>query len=857
MSSLTFAYVPSSHLDLFWLGSYKTCLERGAHVIKTYLDRCLATPDETFLLETTVFADYFLRKYPEYRVPLLDLIQAGRVEVGTVYVDRWEHLVPGESHIRNIQFGARWSRENLGLQNRLATHPDLPGLIPQTSQIYAQAGVEYYVTSRKVFEDGAVWRHRSPDGTSLVYLNWPKHYMYFPLAAADLSRESDGWGASAIDADASHKGFPLGIIPVNGSAADLTDPETFKERYGDYLWNLVAANRATYPQYEFAYTVPSTVLEPYRELETLPVLEGEVPSVWGVACDEEVAFFRLNRLAEQRLLAVETLVVILDSLGVSWRPESVATWQGTFYESAFYETKDPIATGHELTELWRMQLFSEDHNGGGYEGVLSTFQKRVMQQRILQYTGEILETGLQGIGARLSASITGALLFNSQGTAWSGPITLSVPTSLWDAGLRPLGADGEPLPAQLDTMATARDGHVAVAVELEAVPSVGYAVVPFGEVAPFDSIDSQDVVVRPDDKMLFLTDAFELKIDPATGEIMRLHDRRRNVDWAARAFGGLRALREIGSDVTLRLDTEAESVDSTFTSIEILESGPVFTRIRIRRSLLDASVRQDITLWSRDERIDFETSINWWGAHNWQIRLVLPSVPDRAAISYGTPFYGSNWEAVAKGAAPRNPDEILVEDYPRYREVQQWLHLNDGDAGLGIVTQHPGFVHADNGLEAVLMRTSPSCGDARYFWENAGEQIYRFSFVATGSRWQEAGMIQIADRVLRPPVTQWIQSNGDGDLASSGSFLQVESETALLSSLAPNADGNGFFARVFEAGGVTSPVTIAGTLVESPGINADQVDLLDRRQQAPVEEDGAWRFAVAPWRIQTIRFDSM
>ncbi|MGI8405041.1 MAG: hypothetical protein ACR2OE_09815, partial [Thermomicrobiales bacterium] len=206
MSLLTFAYVPSSHLDLFWLGSYRTCLARGAHVIKAYLDRCLATSDETFLLETTVFADYFLRKHPEYRQPLLDLIAAGRVEVGTVYIDRWEHLVPGESHIRNIQFGARWSIEHLGFQNRLATHPDLPGLIPQTSQIYAQAGVDYYVTSRKLFEDGAVWRHRSPDGTSLIYLNWPKHYMYFPLTATDLARESAGWGPVALDADASHKG---------------------------------------------------------------------------------------------------------------------------------------------------------------------------------------------------------------------------------------------------------------------------------------------------------------------------------------------------------------------------------------------------------------------------------------------------------------------------------------------------------------------------------------------------------------------------------------------------------------------------------------------------------------------------
>jgi len=59
MERSVIAYIPSSHLDLFWLGTYKTCLERGAEVIRQYLDRCAQTTAETFLLETVVFAEYF------------------------------------------------------------------------------------------------------------------------------------------------------------------------------------------------------------------------------------------------------------------------------------------------------------------------------------------------------------------------------------------------------------------------------------------------------------------------------------------------------------------------------------------------------------------------------------------------------------------------------------------------------------------------------------------------------------------------------------------------------------------------------------------------------------------------------
>src|SRR5690606_13728544 len=111
--------------------------------------------------------------------------------------------------------------------------------------------------------------------------------------------------------------------------------------------------------------------------------------------------------------------------------------------------------------------------------------------------------------------------------------------------------------------------------------------------------------------------------------------------------------------------------------------------------------------------------------------LALPTAATTADIAYGTPFHGGAWTDVVQDAAPRNPDEILIEDYHAYREIQQWLHVGRPGAGLLMITSHPG-VHYDNGiLSAVLMRTSPSCGDKRLYWENAGEQVYRFTIFPT------------------------------------------------------------------------------------------------------------------------------
>ena len=150
MSRPTFAYLPSSHLDLFWLGNYKTCLERGAEIIRQYVERCMAASDETFLVDTVVFAEYFLQRHPELRSAFLQLVREGRFEIGSAYVDRWETLILGESLIRNVQLGKQWCRQVLNIENPVATHPDLPSMTPQIAQIYAQAGLRYYVTSRKV-----------------------------------------------------------------------------------------------------------------------------------------------------------------------------------------------------------------------------------------------------------------------------------------------------------------------------------------------------------------------------------------------------------------------------------------------------------------------------------------------------------------------------------------------------------------------------------------------------------------------------------------------------------------------------------------------------------------------------------
>jgi alpha-mannosidase len=391
---------------------------------------------------------------------------------------------------------------------------------------------------------------------------------------------------------------------------------------------------------------------------------------------------------------------------------------------------------------------------------------------------------------------------------------------------------------------------VAVDVLVDRLPPVGYRAIGLAAVAGEPDAPAGVTVTDDEQSVTLSTGALAVGIDRATGNLAVIADRRSGAAWGGERVGRLSAVREAGSDVTLRIAADAEASGQQVLGVEVAANGPLFASVRIRKTILNAPVTQTVTLWASEPRLDLETSIKWWGARDWQVRLGLPSVPDPAGIAYGTPFYGSGWTEVVPDAAPRNPDEILPEDYHRYREVQRWLHLRGAEGGLTLVTHHPGFFYGDHGLEAVLMRTSPSCGDKRLYWENAGERVYRVSFLPGPADWRAADVQHRADALLRPPAATVTHAAGGGSLPDELSLLRIAGDGAALASLAPASDGAGSVARLFETRGERTEVTLSGPLAAG---DARLVNLLEEEARPCAGEPGAWTFELAPWRIQTVR----
>ena len=313
-----------------------------------------------------------------------------------------------------------------------------------------------------------------------------------------------------------------------------------------------------------------------------------------------------------------------------------------------------------------------------------------------------------------------------------------------------------------------------------------------------------------------------------------------------------------GNDVTLRIQPDSPRAEAELVNVEVLDSGPLFTRVLLRKQLLKSTVEQTLTLWNRQPRLDLETCIYWHGEHHQQIRLNLPSA-EAGRIVHGSPFYGVGWDETVEGTSPYNPDEVTPPDQAAYREVHDWIHLWGETGGLSIITNHPGFHLQDDAVAAVLIRTSPSCGDGRLFFENAGKQVFSFHLIPGETDWRAAHTPVIAQAMHRLPVAKrYVSSSAtaDNNLPNTYSLLSMTKESGgalqdlALSSLYPAHNSSDVLLRVWDTTGRGEDITLSGPLAQA---GAALADLMDNAADPLSGQPGRWRLDVPPYGIRSVR----
>ncbi|MCL2776009.1 MAG: hypothetical protein FWD71_22090, partial [Oscillospiraceae bacterium] len=226
-------FILGSHMDLFWMGTTRDCLDRGCDIINRAIELCDKYQEYCFYIETVIFAEYFLKYHPDKHDRFMELVREGRFEIGCSYVDRYEHYYGGESIARHHILANRWLKSH-GITSISTCHPDLPGMSPQIPQICAEAGIKYYIRARGPI---GIFDWTAPDGTRLIYCSV---FQYGKINA-------DTVGKAIETIEGAHIKLPFYVL--RGGYSDLEMPD-------DEIIGKVREIAEQFPEYDFAISSP-------------------------------------------------------------------------------------------------------------------------------------------------------------------------------------------------------------------------------------------------------------------------------------------------------------------------------------------------------------------------------------------------------------------------------------------------------------------------------------------------------------------------------------------------------------------------------------------------------------------------
>lgn len=238
------------------------------------------------------------------------------------------------------------------------------------------------------------------------------------------------------------------------------------------------------------------------------------------------------------------------------------------------------------------------------------------------------------------------------------------------------------------------------------------------------------------------------------------------------------------------------------------------------------------------------------------IEQVFPLPQPNMEVRSGTPFGSVTASDMMPNAGPRNGDEVPMEAWKRWRQIQDWVFAGNKEWGFTVSADHQFVTVGDSAIRAGMLRGtrfSPVnvIRGGRPFQilsPPAGEYVFHYSFSSHPGDWAAARSWRSGMALNTPliPVTSADELSRKS-LPPVRSFCSLDADNLVITAL-KKADKDGdIVLRVFEILGdsAESPVRFLGQNRRFSGAN-----LLEEVGPAKKEEDV---LRVGPYEIRTVK----
>lgn len=157
------------HFDTTYHQEQRTYALGAFHITKSIVERLISNPDFKATLSEIDYLHPYYSLYPQHREVIKNSFSEGRAESDCFYNQPNDLTSSGEAFVRNLIYGQLYHRDVLGRLSTVYVPGDVFGHFSQMTQVCKKGGCDYIKWGKMMLGVDSLFRHVSPDGTSLLH----------------------------------------------------------------------------------------------------------------------------------------------------------------------------------------------------------------------------------------------------------------------------------------------------------------------------------------------------------------------------------------------------------------------------------------------------------------------------------------------------------------------------------------------------------------------------------------------------------------------------------------------------------------------------------------------------------------
>ncbi|TRX60050.1 hypothetical protein FNH22_08345 [Fulvivirga sp. M361] len=792
----------SSHQDIAWVDRPEVCIiMRDTLLLTPVLKDAFERADYGFDVEDALMLREYMDRHPDAKDKISELLKRQLLSIGATYNCPYEDMYSGEDLVRQLYVGKRWLKSTFdGYDSKVYWNVDVPGKTLQMPQILKKAGVDYMIISRHA---KSFFHWGSPDGSS-VFTYSPGHYGTDLIHLSQDRGNQLRYGAEQVVWWGQYSEEKDHYTPLLSSQDMLPaiDYSEFIEAWNEKesIKDAKKKKKKIYlPDMELM-TVDEFMPLAAQNVDLVDTIVGERPNVWVyIHGPTHHTALTASREGSKLLTAAEkfsTASYLLD------------------------KSKMPYPTA-ALDQAWQDKVYP-DHGWGGHDGDITDglFESKFVSSRVQGQ--QLLDKALTFLSSRVNTKEDKGIpvvIFNSLSWERTDPVTIDIDLpqgvtksiSIKDAG-------GRELTSQVSDLTTYGDGFINKAkltFIAEKVPSVGYKTFYLHHSTPgsnglndlakeasyenpyyqltFTEGGLSQVYDKDLKKNLFLTNDFK------TGEIFTLE----SVGNGAGEFG----------DIQQPFMNDFDKVSIHAPKVEIIENGSVFTTYRIKQQILHAIAQQDITIYHKLKRVQFDNKLlNWNGELYREFRTAYPVNMKNATITYDVPFGSVQVGRDEIHTAGERYTPLCKDVHPR--AIMDWISASDGDMTVTLSSSvaaadwiDPTKENDRAVLQHLLLASRKSCHWEGNLYSQEGSHSYSHIVTSAPAGDRSGGLV--AEQFNEPLFVVYNpDKSSKANLSDEESFFTAQGKDVIVSAIKKAEDSDDVVFRLYNREGESTNVNI-------------------------------------------------